>query len=131
MVKSLPKVLLGVSRDFTIYNKFKALAEIDLDFTFDGQRHVLIEGDPVSIDPHVGIEINYNQLAFIRFGVGNFQRVEEFDNKESMTFQPNFGIGFQFKGVSIDYALTDIGDQSLAIYSNVFSLKYAFDKKAK
>ncbi|PLX19260.1 MAG: hypothetical protein C0597_05405 [Marinilabiliales bacterium] len=127
---TLPRVLLGVSRDFTIYNKFKALAEIDLDFTFDGQRHVLIEGDPVSIDPHVGIEINYNQLAFIRFGVGNFQRIEEFDNKESMTFQPNFGIGIQFKGVSIDYALTDIGDQSLALYSNVFSIRYSFDKRS-
>ncbi|MFC2150940.1 PorV/PorQ family protein [Bacteroidota bacterium] len=127
---TLPRVLLGVSRDFPIYNKFKGLAEIDLDFTFDGQRHVLIEGDPVSIDPHLGIEINYNRLAFIRFGVGNFQRIKEFENKESMTFQPNFGIGIQFKGVSIDYALTDIGDQSIALYSNIFSIKYSFDRKS-
>ncbi len=127
---TLPKLLLGVSRDFTIYNKFKAMAEIDLDFTFDGKRHVLVEGDPISIDPHMGIEINYNRLAFIRFGVGNIQRVVEFDNKESMTYQPNFGIGIQFKGVSLDYALTDIGDQSLAIYSNVFSIRYSFDRKS-
>ncbi len=127
---TLPRVLLGVSRDFTIYNKFKALAEIDLDFTFDGQRRVLIEGDPISIDPNIGIEINYNQLVFIRFGVGNFQRIVEFENKESMTFQPNFGIGIQFKGVSIDYAITDIGDQSIALYSNVFSLRYSFDRKS-
>jgi len=120
---------LGVSRDFTIYNKFKAMAEIDLDFTFDGKRHVLVEGDPISIDPHLGIEINYNRMAFIRFGVGNIQRVVEFDNKESMTYQPNFGIGIQFKGVSLDYALTDIGDQSLAIYSNVFSIRYSFNRR--
>ena len=26
-------------------------------------------------------------------------------------------------GISIDYAITDIGDQSVALYSNVFSLK--------
>jgi hypothetical protein len=127
---TVPKLLLGVSRDFPIYNKFKGLVELDLDFTFDGQRHVLIEGDPISIDPHLGIEINYNQLAFVRFGVGNFQRVVEFDNEESMTFQPNFGIGIQFKGISIDYALTDIGDQSLALYSNVFSIRYSFDRKS-
>ncbi|MCD4832701.1 MAG: PorV/PorQ family protein [Bacteroidales bacterium] len=127
---TLPRLLLGVSREFPIYNKFKGLVEMDLDFTFDGQRHVLIEGDPISIDPCLGIEINYNQLAFIRFGVGNFQRIEEFENKESMTFQPNFGIGIQFKGVSIDYALTDIGDQSLALYSNVFTLRYSFDRKS-
>ncbi len=127
---TLPRLLLGASREFPIYNKFKGLVEMDLDFTFDGQRHVLIEGDPVSIDPHLGIEINYNQLAFVRFGVGNFQRIEEFENKESMTFQPNFGIGIQFKGISIDYALTDIGDQSLALYSNVFSIRYSFNRKS-
>ncbi len=50
---TLPKLLLGVSRDFPIYNKFKGLVELDLDLTFDGQRHVLIEGDPISIDPHL------------------------------------------------------------------------------
>lgn len=127
---TLPRLLLGVSRIFPIYDKFSGLAELDFDFTFDGQRHVLIEGDPVSIDPRLGIEINYNRLAFVRFGVGNFQRVVEFEDKESMTFQPNFGIGIQFKGVSIDYALTDIGDQSLALYSNVFSIRYSFDRKS-
>lgn len=127
---TLPKLLLGVSRYFPIYNKFNGLAELDMDFSFDGQRHVLIEGDPISIDPHLGIEINYNQMVFVRFGVGNFQRIEEFENKESMTLQPNFGIGIQFKGISIDYALTDIGDQSLALYSNVFSIRYSFDRKS-
>ncbi|OFX85828.1 MAG: hypothetical protein A2W99_05575 [Bacteroidetes bacterium GWF2_33_16] len=126
---TLPRLLMGISREFPVYNKFTGLAEIDLDITFDGKRHVLIEGDPISIDPHLGIEINYNKLAFIRFGVGNFQQVVEFDNTESMTFQPNFGIGIQFKGFSIDYALTDLGDNSLALYSNIFSVRYSFNQK--
>lgn len=106
------------------------MAEVNLDFTFDGQRRVLIEGDPVSIDPHIGIEINYNKLAFVRFGVGNFQREKVFDDKKSMTFQPNLGIGIHFKGLTIDYAITDIGDNSIALYSNVFSLRYSFNRKA-
>ncbi|NOQ28318.1 MAG: PorV/PorQ family protein [Bacteroidales bacterium] len=125
---TLPKLILGASRDFPIYDKFTGLVELDLELTFDGKRHVLIEGDPVSIDPRLGIEINYNQMAFVRFGVGNFQRVVEYSEIESLTLQPNFGIGIQIKGLSIDYALTDIGDQSLAIYSNVFSIRYAFDR---
>lgn len=125
---TLPRLIIGVSRDFPIYNKFKGMAELDVDLTFDGQRHVLIEGDPISIDPHVGIEINYNRLVFVRFGLGNFQREMDFKNNEYMTLQPNFGIGIQYKGVSIDYALTDIGDQSIALYSNVFSIRYSFDR---
>ena len=127
---TLPKLILGVARDFPIYKKFSGMAEVNLDVTFDGQRHVLIEGDPISIDPHVGIEIKYDHLAFVRFGIGNFQRVPDIDNQESLTLQPNFGIGIQFKGVSIDYALTDIGDNSIALYSNVFSLRYSFNRKS-
>jgi hypothetical protein len=40
-----------------------------------------------------------------------------------MSFQPNIGLGFKYKGIQIDYALTDLGDQSAALYSNIFSLK--------
>lgn len=127
---TLPKLILGVSRYFSIYKNFSGIIEADFDITFDGKRHVLIEGDPISIDPHAGIELNYNNLAFLRFGLGNFQRIVEFENKEKMTMQPNIGIGIHFKGVSIDYALTDLGDNSIALYSNVFSIRYSFDRRS-
>ena len=40
-----------------------------------------------------------------------------------MGFQPNIGLGFKYKGIQVDYALTDLGDQSAALYSNIFSVK--------
>ena len=40
------------------------------------------------------------------------------------TLQPNLGLGINIKGVEIEYALTDIGDVSIAEYSNIFSLKF-------
>ena len=36
--------------------------------------------------------------------------------------QPN-----QLRDIEIDYAFTDIGDQSVALYSNIFSLKVDFN----
>ena len=45
-------------------------------------------------------------------------------------FQPNIGVGVKIKALTIDYALTDIGDQSVALYSNVFSLKLDINKQA-
>jgi hypothetical protein len=45
------------------------------------------------------------------------------DNTKKLAFQPNIGLGFKYKGIQIDYALTDLGDQSAAMYSNIFSLK--------
>ena len=52
-----------------------------------------------------------------------FQNVTQLDGSDSVGFQPNIGVGFKYKGIQVDYALTDIGDQSAALYSNVFSLK--------
>ena len=46
------------------------------------------------------------------------------------TIQPNLGIGINIKGVEIEYALTDIGDVSIAEYSNIFSLKFNLNPKA-
>jgi hypothetical protein len=71
-------------------------------------------------------QVGYVDMIFLRGGVGNFQNVQQIGSLEgdtSVGFQPNIGIGFSYKGIQVDYALTDIGDQSAALYSNVFSLK--------
>jgi hypothetical protein len=73
--------------------------------------------------PAAGLEFGYIDLVFVRAGVGNFQNVTQLDGSESVGFQPNIGVGFKYKGIQVDYALTDIGDQSAALYSNVFSVK--------
>ena len=56
--------------------------------------------------------------------MGNFQNELQFDNSSEVSFQPNFGIGFKYKNIEMDYAFTDIGNQSIALYSNIFSLKF-------
>ena len=68
------------------------------------------------------MEFGYIDLVFVRGGVGNFQNITQLDGGESLGFQPNIGVGFKYKGIKVDYALTDIGDQSAALYSNVFSI---------
>lgn len=128
---TLPKLILGAARKVEIKEKFSVLAELNLDATFDGKRNVVIPGNPVSIDPHFGFEFGYDNLIFLRGGVGNVQRIKaEYSNSDVTTFQPNLGIGLAFNGLTIDYALTDIGDQSVALYSNIFSLRIDLNKKA-
>lgn len=65
-------------------------------------------------------------MVFLRAGAGNFQNELQIDNSDDLTFQPSLGLGFKYRGIQIDYAFTDIGDQSAALYSNVFSLKLDF-----
>ncbi|MFK8044906.1 MAG: hypothetical protein AB8B72_05385 [Crocinitomicaceae bacterium] len=120
---TLPKVILGAEFKTPIKNEFYFSSEINLDLNTDGRRNVLIRTSPVSIDPHVGIEFGYGKFAAVRMGAGNMQWVKNSDLTESISFQPNIGLGVGFKGVQIDYAFTDIGDASVALYSHVFSLK--------
>lgn len=120
---TLPKLILGAARMFKVNDQIDILAEIDLDITTDGQRNVLVSANPISVDPHLGIEGGLKDFIFLRLGLGNVQRIEPLPGEEEFSFQPNFGIGIKLNNISLDYALTDIGDQSAALYSNVFSLK--------
>jgi hypothetical protein len=125
---TLPKAILGVARSFKIYKKFGILAAVDFVNTFDGKRNVLIKSKTISIDPMAGFEVDYNKIIYLRFGVGNFQKVKDFDKGSVTKFQPNFGIGVRISKIYIDYALTDVGNQAESLYSNVFSLKLALNK---
>ena len=118
---TIPKLNLGVSRKFIFHYDYVLLTEIDLNFRF-AQTNDLVSNSFASFTPAVGLEFGYIDLVFVRAGVGNFQSITQLDGNNSLGFQPNIGIGFKFKGIQVDYALTDLGDQSAALYSNIFSI---------
>jgi hypothetical protein len=124
-----PRLTLGAGRAFVLGDNFSLYSELDLITTFDGRRATLISSDFASIDPALGLEFGYRDFLFLRMGVGNVQKAIDFDGTNYWTFQPNLGIGFRYQNISLDYALTDIGDQSVAVYSNVFSLRLNFARK--
>ena len=119
---TLPKVQFGLSKKFVFHNESALLVASNLNLRFE-QTNDLISTKILSIDPAVGLEYSYIDMVFVRSGVGNFQNITQLDNKKSISFQPNIGLGFKYRGIQIDYALTDLGDQSAAIYSNIFSVK--------
>jgi len=128
---TMPRLILGATRTWTFGKKdqFSAGGEVDLVNTFDGKRNVLIKTGLWSMEPAVGFEGGFKNMIFLRAGIGNIQKAKDVLGQDATTFQPNFGVGIKIKSVSIDYALTDIGDQSVALYSNVFSLRLDLDRK--
>lgn len=120
-----PTMKLGVARSFAFGTDFGLTTEFDLTTTFDGERNELISAGFIALSPSLGTELGYQDFAFLRLGVGNFQNETDFDDSEYLSFQPNLGLGIAYKNVRIDYAITDIGDQSTALYSNIFSLTLA------
>jgi hypothetical protein len=117
-----PKAQLGIAKKFEFHYDYTLLAAVNLNMQF-ARTNDIFASDAVSIDPAVGFEFGYTELVFLRAGVGNFQNVEQIDGSRKVNFQPNIGLGFKYKGIQVDYALTDLGDQSAALYSNIFSVK--------
>ncbi|ANI89063.1 hypothetical protein A9P82_07035 [Arachidicoccus ginsenosidimutans] len=128
-----PRVILGGGYNFIFNPKFSLLAESNLAVTFDGKRNTLISGKPVSIDPNLGLEANIVDKVFIRAGISNFQRgladSDTTNQKRVWLFQPSLGAGFRLGNVVIDYAFTNLANQSNPLYTHVFSLRLDLDNK--
>ncbi|NRR92025.1 PorV/PorQ family protein [Winogradskyella undariae] len=122
---TIPKLQLGMSKKWIFHYDYSLLAAANLNMRF-AENNDIISTSFASINPALGFEFGYTDLVFLRAGVGNFQNELQIDDSEQVTFQPNFGVGFKYRGIQIDYAFTDIGDQSAALYSNIFSLKIDF-----
>ena len=130
-----PRLVLGVARDFKLSKKTSLLAEANIDLTFDGQRNTLLSADPVSADPKLGLELNINNVFYLRGGINNFQRAlsdgDTLNQKKVWIYQPAAGAGFRIGNVTIDYAFTNLANQSNPLYTHIFSLKLDMTKPKK
>jgi hypothetical protein len=120
-----PKLQIGAAREFRIGRFFNLLAEVDLNMRF-AETNDIFSSDLVSVDPAIGFQLDYDKIVYLRAGVGNFQYVTQFNNAKSLSLQPNFGVGFNYKGIQIDYALTNIGSVGNALFSNIFSITFDY-----
>ena len=128
---TLPKLLIGAAKKFEFNEDFSLLTELNTDINTDGRRNTLVRTDFVSLDPHLGIEASYRDIIKLRAGIGNFQQEKDLNYVQKWTFQPNIGIGLNLEKITIDYALSDIGDQSAALLSHVFSIRAAINPIGK
>ncbi|MCO5258657.1 MAG: hypothetical protein M9916_00755 [Crocinitomicaceae bacterium] len=126
---TLPRLILGAYTKYPLGKKGIYFAsELDIDLTTDGKRNTLIRSKVFSIDPKFGIEFGFREFIAIRAGITNMQYTKDFNDKKKFNIQPNIGIGVGFKSIHLDYAFTDIGDASVALYSHVISLRVGLNK---
>lgn len=125
---TLPRLIIGVSREFTIRNKLTVMPAFDFTVSFDGKRNVLLKTPVVSFDPVMGVQVGYAHMIFLRAGIRNIQEVKRFDGTTYRTVQPDFGLGIAVYKFTLDYALTNIGSQGEGLFSHIFSLRVAFTR---
>jgi hypothetical protein len=128
-----PKLILGGDYNFKLNKNLHLMAEINASLTFDGRRNTVLSSNVVSVDPMMGLELAWKNVFFVRGGVNNFQKAID-DNditnqKKVWIYQPGVGAGFRVSDVQIDYAFTNLANQSNPLYTHVFSLKVDLKKK--
>ena len=73
------------------------------------------------------------KILFVRAGITNFQKAladgDTLNQKRVWIYQPSLGAGFKIKNVSIDYAFSNLANQTTPLYSHIFSLKFDLSKK--
>jgi hypothetical protein len=128
-----PRLLLGGAYWFRFSEKLNLLAELQLDNTFDGKRNTIISTNFISIDPRLGLELNVANAFCVRGGVSNFQQAlkdgDTTNRQKVWIFQPSLGAGFKVKNVHIDYAFTNLANQTSPLYTHVISLSVDLKRK--
>lgn len=130
-----PRLIIGASRLFQFNDKFSLAAEANLDLSFDGQRNTVISNKAINVDPRVGLEASYNETIFFRAGISNFQKAladgDTLNEKKVWIYQPSIGAGFKINNVKIDYAFTNLANQSNPLYTHIFSLRVDLTKNKR
>jgi len=128
---TLPRLVLGAGYQFKLPAQFTALVAADLEATTDGQRNTLVSAKPVSVDPRLGLEVGYHNLVYLRGGMGNYQKITNFDRKEQWKGQYSLGAGVAFSGLRVDLALSRLAlDETSNVNSLIVSLGYGFGSRA-
>ena len=132
---TLPRLNIGGYRDLKLGKKLILKAEASVDVTFDGKRNTVVSSDPVSIDPHLGLELAVNKTFYLRGGITNFQQGlsdgDTLNQKRVWLFQPSAGVGFKLKDVVIDYAFANLANQSNPLYTHIITLSLLLRKTTK
>jgi len=130
-----PRLVIGGGYNFNLGKNVKLLTEANVNVTFDGKRNTVLSSDPVSADPNLGLELSIKDAFFIRGGVSNFQRAladeDTVNQKRVWIYQPSLGAGFKIKNLMLDYAFTNLANQSNPLYTHIFSLRINLVKKEK
>jgi hypothetical protein len=114
-----PSMRIGIAswRDF---GEFKLTGSLDLLTHFENRRTYNINLGPLSFQPHLGSEISYKNLLFLRVGLTDIYT----DRDSKFYASPTLGGGFRVNKIFIDYGFSSFAGMSADLgYTHRISAK--------
>lgn len=112
------------------FGRFGFAPEATALITFDGKRNAIVQSDNISMDLAAGLELDFQQKVFARFGVDQFQYIRPLGEEEKLSPRFALGLGVQLKRFSLDYAFSNPGNGE-DLYAHVVSLDFGLTKPAR
>jgi hypothetical protein len=83
----------------------------------------------------MGVEMGYQRVLFLRAGVANFQQAlrdgDTLQLDKVWIYQPSLGVGFRMRQTVVDYAFSNLANQTNPLYTHVFSLRLGLGPRRK
>lgn len=93
-----PSVRIGAGRFFD-FGDFSLLTAFDTHLRFEGRRTYYLNMGEVSFEPHLGAEMGYKDLVFLRTGITDVH----LDDRNTLFVSPTLGAGLKVGAFLIDY----------------------------
>lgn len=103
---SVPSLDISGAYTFLLGKEYSLGLQLAARATFDGPTNGIISLGAFSLAPALGIWGGYRDLIFVRLGTRQFQLVEEWRGRTTLTLSPSGGVGIQAFGFTLDYAFS-------------------------
>ncbi len=118
-----PTVKFGFGRIFS-FSDFELAAALDTDLRFEGRQTYFFNVGNMSIEPHLGLELGYQDLVFLRGGLTDFHT----DPDGNYFVSPTIGAGLKVGSIFLDYGFSSFaGIASDLGFTHRISLKVSLD----
>ncbi len=130
---SIPYAICALSRSFTIKKIVKLTLEASSLVTFATKNSSPLSSSLLSLSPRFGLEINYKNTFFIRFGAYNFQKIKYFTDSihihQIVNFFPTIGFGIKYKNFYLDYCIDNLANKAVNLQSHFFTIRMFFKQE--
>lgn len=123
---TLPNVTLALEYTFSFPHQFHLMLACRADSYFDGRSYSPLSFGRVSIEPALGIEVDWARSIFIRLGGYRLQHHSFWPNTKTVFLTPTCGLGVQLYGFTLDYSLGMPLIGVTSRYTHLVSAGYAF-----